>query len=58
MGMPFSDSPAKGILTNNLLIRPILAGADVDEIEKRFYARESANKVLEGANLFDEAFTN
>jgi hypothetical protein len=58
MGMPSSSSPSKGELTNNLLVCAIFAGADVDEIEKRFYAGEPAYKVLEGANLFDKAFTN
>jgi hypothetical protein len=58
MVVPSSSNVAEDMLTNNLLIRTILAGADVDEIEKYLSARETTNKVFEGTNLFDEAFTN
>jgi hypothetical protein len=44
--MATSTFSAVGRLTNDLLVRTIFAGTDIDKVKKRLSARKTANKVL------------
>lgn len=46
------------VLTNDLLVRAILAAADVDKVKSSLSACKTTNKVLEDAVVRNETFAN